>query len=98
MKDQLDAVARALHDWPEGSRNAYTPHSLAGMVTALRQRLERAEGARDRLRVALKDIIEGRDGMLHVCDDPEDGCADLWNEFIEAGRAALADKGATDAE
>jgi hypothetical protein len=71
---------------------------LPQKVQSLRQRLERAEGARDRLRVALKDIIEGRDGMLHVCDDPEDGCADLWNEFIEAGRAALADKGATDAE
>lgn len=43
----------------------------------------------DRLREALKDIIEGYDGMLHVCDDPEDGCAEVWQEYIEAGRAAL---------
>jgi hypothetical protein len=77
MKDQLDAVARALHDWPEGSRNAYTPHSLAGMVTALRQRLERAEGA-------LREIAEGHPPSSHFPRCHLDG-----ERAMEIARAAL---------
>lgn len=36
----------------------------------------------DALRSAVKDLLEAYDGMLWDCDDPEDGCSELWHEYI----------------
>ena len=48
QKRLIDAIAQAVHQWPEGSRNAYRPDQLPSLVqslSALKARVQELEAA-----------------------------------------------------
>ena len=62
-------------------------------LTAAQQEAATAKARIERLEAALRNVVEGYDGWLAFCDDPEDGCAEVWQKYIDEARAALAERG-----
>ena len=60
---------------------------------AAQQEAATAKARIERLEAALRNVVEGYDGWLAFCDDPEDGCAEVWQKYIDEARAALAERG-----
>ena len=62
-------------------------------LTAAQQEAATAKARIERLEAALRNVVEGYDGWVAFCDDPEDGCAEVWQKYIDEARAALAERG-----
>lgn len=62
---------------------------------------ERVERERDAANELIASMVRGYDGSLYACDDPDDGCAEVWcaimdsaREYLKAAKAAKAGGGA----
>jgi hypothetical protein len=77
----LLVLLREVHNEPVG-----TVHQGDRILDELR--LLAADNAE--LTKATTSLIEAYDGHLHDCDDPEDGCAEVWHEIVCRLRTLVA--------